>query len=77
MGTYPEDGAGLGELPARGRALDHRKKTKEKEGRELDITSYEGGHERGGVQGYPKAITRGQNTVAQYIATRPIYLYAP
>ena len=49
MGNYPEDRAGPGEFPAWGRALDHRKTTAEKGGQALDISSSEGGHERGRV----------------------------
>ena len=49
MGTYPEDRAGPGESPARGRAPDHRKTTAEKGLQALDISSSEGGHERGRI----------------------------
>ena len=51
MGTYPEDRAGPVELPERGRAPYHRKKTAEKGRRALNIPSSEGGHERGRFRG--------------------------
>ena len=49
MGTYPKDGAGPGELPARGRTTDHQEKIAEKGGRALDVSSSGGGHARGRV----------------------------
>ena len=49
VGTYPEDGAGPGEIPAWGHAPDHRETTAEKGGRALDVPPSEGGHDRGRV----------------------------
>ena len=46
----PEDGAGPGYLPARGRATAHRETTAEKGVLELGVSSSEGGHERGRVR---------------------------
>ena len=51
VGTYPEDGAGPGELPAQQRTPDHQGTTAEKGGRALDVSSSEVGHERGRVRG--------------------------
>ena len=52
MVNYPEDRAGPGELPARGRAPDHQKTTVEKGVWAMDIPYSEGGHARGGVRRY-------------------------
>ena len=50
VGTYPKYGVGPGELPAQVRALDHQETTAEKRGQDLDVSSSEGGHERGRVR---------------------------
>ena len=71
MGTYPTDRAGPVELPARGRAPDHQKTTAERGGG-WTYPPLKEAMQGAGFEGIRKVITRRQNTVAQYIATRPI-----
>ena len=72
MVPYPEDGAGPGKFPTQGREEDHREAVADKDGWELGIPASGGGTGGAGLEGIRKSVTKRQNMVAQYIATRPI-----
>ena len=62
MGTDPKDRSGAGKLHAQGRAQDHWETAAERGVWEMDLTSSEGGHARGGVQRDPE----GRHKEAEY-----------
>ena len=62
MGDDPTYIAGAGELHARVSAKDHWESAAERGGWEMDLSSSEGGHARGGVRRYPE----GRHKEAEY-----------
>ena len=62
VGADPKDRAGAGELHARGRAQDHWETAAERGGWEMDLSSSEGGHARGGV----RRDSEGRHKEAEY-----------
>ena len=72
MGSVPDNGAGTERVHPWGGETDNRKATAEREGREVVYPSLEGATKEAGITDVRTSINRRKNTVAQYIATRPL-----
>ena len=73
MGGDSKDGAGAERVPTWGGEAAHWETGAEREGRGLELPLTRGGHEGGGIDGYPDVDNeKSEHMVAQYIATRPL-----
>ena len=72
MGGHSKDGAGVERVPARGGEAAHREAGEEAKNGEWNYQSLEGAMREAGLIDIRKSIANRQNTVALYIATRPL-----
>ena len=72
MGADPKDRAGAGELYAWCHAQDPWEESAERGGGQWTYPPLKEAMREAGFEGIRKAVSRRQNTVAQYITTRPI-----
>ena len=68
----PKDGAGAERISPWGGKTTHWETAAEREGRGMALPLTRGGHEEAGLTYIRTSILRRQNTVAQYIAFRPL-----